>query len=235
VLATAEELSRRATAAPWRLLLRTPDENPAPSGSAFAVEKAGFNTHSAFTAAVQAEWERLVFLEGWKETTFKLPSGPYPYIFRSPVDFWVQSFKDSPVKHLFTASATGVPSELVGPFRGEVFEQYQSDVRASKGPSAFVLPVTLYSDAATLPNSGAGHVHPLRLRVNCLDPDLPAVWHNIGAFLPVFTEMGGCGAGDRAKMSRREALQRGLFAAYRDLIDASHEGISIDFGPDWGV
>jgi len=73
--------------------------------------------------------------------------------------------------HLFIASAMAVPRMLAGPFRRKMFEQYQSDMHEPKGLVAFVLLVTRYSDASTQLNSGAGQVHPLRIRVECLDDD----------------------------------------------------------------
>ena len=98
-------------------------------------------------------------------------------------------------------------------------------MRRVHGDRAFVLPFTLYSDGLVLPNSVAYSAHPLRLRLDCLDPDNP-VWHYIGAIPQVFTDLGPLAA-DQATAARREVLQRAIYTALRDVFDASIDGVEV--------
>lgn len=100
-------------------------------------------------------------------------------------------------------------------------------MRRVHGDRAFVLPFTLYSDGLVLPNSGAYSAHPLRVRLDCLDPDK----HSIGAIPQVFTELGP-GASEQATAARREVLQRSINVALRELFVASHDGVEVDLGKD---
>lgn len=218
----------------WRLLVTTPGGGEAPPRSAAAVVKAAFNSATAFSDAVNHERERLVNLAGWRETTLASPSGSYVLGYRSGLQLILADLKKCPMKHLFSSNESGAPSELVGPSRGAIFDQYEAEVRQSHGGRAFVLPLTFYSDGTTLPNSGAAMAHPLRMACEIRRPDTARKFISVGALPQVFAQV-GVGSADRARNARRELFQRSLFVAIRDVIRSSHDGVDVDFGGELGV
>jgi len=230
VLSTWTGLSRTATADIYHLVTSTPLGVSVDPRSNAAVVKNAFKTPRGFVDAVLQERRRLVHLDGWMETVFTVFNRKYLYMYRNGLDVILRAFCSAPKKYLFTPAAVGVPSSLVGPSRGAAFELYEREVRRTHGDRAFVLPFTLYSDGLVLPNSGAYSAHPLRLRLDCLDPDNP-VWHYIGAIPQVFSDLGP-GAADQATAARREVLQRAIYTALRDVLDASIDGVEVDLGAD---
>lgn len=108
----------------WRLLTSSPGEGRTPPASAAAVVTAFFKSSTAFSDAVNHERERSVHLAGWRETTLESPSGADPLGYRSGPRFIIDDLEQSPVKHLLSWCVLGVPAELVGPFRGAIFDSY---------------------------------------------------------------------------------------------------------------
>lgn len=217
-----------------RLMTGTPDGGHAPQRSAAAVMKAAFKSPSSFSTAVKNEQERLVYLAGWMETSLPSLSGRYDYMHRDPLALLLQVLRDAPVKHLFTPAAAGAPKVLVGPSRGGIFEMYEAEVRKVHGDRAFVLPFSLFSDGCTLPNSGAASSHPLRIAAEFLPADLPREWLSAGNFPQVMAQLGR-GGSERAKVARRELLQRAMFLTLDNLFKASHDGVRVDLGGDLGM
>ncbi|KAK1863257.1 hypothetical protein I4F81_005815 [Pyropia yezoensis] len=212
----------------------TPDGGPAPERSCAAAITAAFKSASGFSIAIKQEQERLVYLAGWMETSLKSSSGTYAYMYRSGLKLLLEALRDAPVKHLFTPATVGVPTELVGPSRGGIFEMYEADVRQTHGERAFVLPFSLFSDGTTLPNSKAASAHPLRISAEFLPADQPREWHSLGA-IPHVLALLGRGGSERAREARRELLQRALFITLDDIFKASHDGVLVDLGGDLGV
>lgn len=108
----------------WRLLTSSPGEGRTPPASAAAVVTAFFKSSTAFSDAVNHERERSAHLAGWRETTLESPSGADPLGYRSGPRFIIDDLEQSPVKHLLSWCVPGVPAELVGPFRGAIFDSY---------------------------------------------------------------------------------------------------------------
>lgn len=234
VLANWTGSSRSSSQSLWRLMSATPDGGPAPERSCAAAITAAFKSASGFSIAIKQEQERLVYLAGWMETSLKSSSGTYAYMYRSGLKLLLEALRDAPVKHLFTPATVGVPTELVGPSRGGIFEMYEADVRKTHGERAFVLPFSLFSDGTTLPNSKAASAHPLRISAEFLPADQPREWHSLGAFPHVLALLGR-GGSERAREARRELLQRALFITLDDIFKASHDGVLVDLGGDLGV
>ena len=192
--------------------------------------KDAFKTPRGFVDAVFQERQRLVHLAGCMETLFTVFNRKYLFMYCNGLHVMLRAFCSAPKQYLFTPAAVGAPASLVGPSRGAAFELYKTEVRLAHGDRAFVRPFTLYSDCLVLPNSGSYSAHALRLRLDFLDPENP-VWHYIGAILHVFTDLGP-GEGDQATAARREVLQRAIYTALRDVVDASIDGVDGDLGAD---
>lgn len=218
----------------WRLLTSTPGGGAAPPMSAAAEMQASFTSQTSLSEAVNHERQRLDHLAGWRETSMSSSSGEYPLGYRGGLPRLLEGLINCPVKHIFSPGASGVPSELVGPSRGAIFDAYEAEVRQSHGDRAFVLPLTAFSDATTLPNSGAVTTHPLRLACEIRPPGAARVFVSVGALPQVFAQLGPGGA-DRARVGCRELFQRSLFVVLRDVIQASHDGVDVEFGGKLGV
>lgn len=115
-------------------------------------------------------------------------------MYRSGLALLLGVLRDATVKQMFTSIAVGVPAALVAQSRGAIFDIYESEVRRAHGERAFVLPLSLFSEGTTLPNSGAATAHLLRIAREFLPADEACVWLSLQAFPQVRAELGRGGS-----------------------------------------
>ncbi|KAK1865695.1 hypothetical protein I4F81_008221 [Pyropia yezoensis] len=106
---------------------------------------------------------------------------------------------------------------------GDAFRACEAEVVASYGSEAFIIAIYVYSDSVVLSWSGAHKLYPVRIRVVNVETD-EYEWITV-AYVPSVATKKGKGGAERSRCLRIAVMQRVLFLALRDLVEASHTGV----------
>lgn len=184
-----------------------------------------FKSAHAFRQAIANDIDKAVIDEGWMACAIEESGVTFEAFFRSSLREALKRLRSG--KKLRLRSGDGMPAQHTDlredTLDGDAFRACEAEVVASYGSEAFVIAIYVYSDSGVLSWSGAHKLYPVRIRVVNVETD-EYEWITVAYVPSVATEKGKGGA-ERSRCLRIAVMQRVLFLALRDLVEASHTGV----------